>query len=102
MTVDQLQARLQRGGEGLTVLDVHGDDEWAGGHIPGAVHHFAGASARGSAAALLDAGCVAVICGNGYRSSVAAGILQGRGRTHLVNVIGGMEAWAASGLPTIA
>jgi len=102
MTVDELQARLQRGGEGLTVLDVRGNDQRAGGYIPGAIHHFAGAIARGSAAALLDAGCVAVICGYGYRSSVAAGILQGRGHTRLVNVVGGMEAGLAAALPTIA
>ena len=102
-TVASTGARAGKTGQDANI------DTIRGGHIPGAIHHFAGAIhhfagaiARGSAAALLDAGCVAVICGYGYRSSVAAGILQGRGRTHLVNVIGGMEAWAASGLPTIA
>jgi len=100
LTVDALQARLQRGDEEYLVLDVRGDDEWASGHIPGAIHHFAGAIVQGTAPPLPVAGCVAVICGSGYRSSVAAGILQGRGHTRLVNVVGGMEAWLAAALPT--
>jgi hydroxyacylglutathione hydrolase len=43
---------------------------------------------------------LAVICGSGYRSSVAASVLQRAGRDDLVNVIGGMEAWHAAGLAT--
>lgn len=42
---------------------------------------------------------VIVICGQGYSSSLAAGRLQQLGFRHATDVIGGFEAWQASGLP---
>ena len=38
-------------------------------------------------------GTLAVICGTGYRSTVASSILARAGRTNLLNVTGGMTAW---------
>ena len=43
---------------------------------------------------------VMVICHTGGRSSAVTGFLVRGGRTDVVNVAGGMEAWAAAGLPT--
>jgi hydroxyacylglutathione hydrolase len=100
LTARELHARLS-GGEALSVLDVRGDDEWAGGHIAGASHTFAGAIAQGADAPIdSDGGTVAVICGSGYRSSVAGSLLQARGHANLINVIGGMGAWHEADLPT--
>ena len=99
MTVRELGERLAGGAGGLTVLDVRGDDEWANGHIPGAVHRHAGEIAQGAGVPVPTRGPVAVICGSGYRSSVAGSLLQGRGQANPINVIGGMEAWQAAGLP---
>jgi hydroxyacylglutathione hydrolase len=42
---------------------------------------------------------LAVVCGSGYRSSVMASWIAGRGRPNVVNVIGGMSAWRRAGLP---
>ncbi len=99
LTVQELHDRLSRG-EPLTVLDVRGDDEWADAHIVGAVHTFAGAIAQGAAVPVTpDSGPVAVICGSGYRSSVASSLLQARGFTNLRNVGGGMAAWHEAKLP---
>lgn len=42
---------------------------------------------------------IATICGSGYRSSVAASVLRSRGRRIAANVLGGMTAWIAAGLP---
>jgi rhodanese-related sulfurtransferase len=43
---------------------------------------------------------VMVICHTGGRSAAVTGFLLRSGRGDVVNVAGGMEAWAASGLPT--
>ncbi len=43
---------------------------------------------------------VAVICGSGYRGSIAASFLKREGYPEVANVVGGMTAWKAAGLPT--
>jgi hydroxyacylglutathione hydrolase len=99
LTARELAAHCGDGAEGITVLDVRSDDEWQRGHVPGAVHRFAGEIARGASPPLAREMPVAVICGSGYRSNVAASLLEAQGYTHLLNVTGGMEAWEAAGLP---
>jgi hydroxyacylglutathione hydrolase len=47
----------------------------------------------------VPAGAVAVICGSGFRSSVAASLLQARGHGDVSSVLGGMSAWQAENLP---
>ncbi len=95
-----LAAHLDDPNDGLTVLDVLNAEEWSRGHIPGAIHCFAGEIAQGAEAPLKDAGRIAVICGSGYRSSVAASLLAQRGWSNLANVPGGMNAWTEASLPT--
>lgn len=97
-----LEARRRSGP--LTVLDVRTDEEWEAGHVPGAVHVMAGRLPR-----VLDHGPpkeltdphrpLAVVCGTGYRSTVAASVLEARGYRAVFNVPGGMTAWEAAGLP---
>jgi hydroxyacylglutathione hydrolase len=43
---------------------------------------------------------VAVICKTGTRSGFVSSILKRAGRENVHNVLGGMEAWKASGYPT--
>jgi hydroxyacylglutathione hydrolase len=43
-----------------------------------------------------------VICQGGYRSSLAASILENAGFTDLHNITGGTAAWIAAGLETEA
>lgn len=100
MTVHEVASQLADVSNGLVVLDVRDAVEWAGGHIPGAVNRPVGEMAQGAEVRVPSAGHVAVICGTGYRSSVAASILQARGMSNVVNVTGGMGAWVAAGLPT--
>jgi hydroxyacylglutathione hydrolase len=40
-----------------------------------------------------------VICHTGSRSAAVAGFLARGGRTDVVNVAGGMDAWERAGLP---
>ena len=44
---------------------------------------------------------VIVICSAGYTSSLAAAALHDLGHTQATDVIGGFQAWAAAGLPTM-
>jgi rhodanese-related sulfurtransferase/glyoxylase-like metal-dependent hydrolase (beta-lactamase superfamily II) len=44
---------------------------------------------------------VLVHCAGGYRSSIAAGLLQQHGRVKLTELTGGITAWEAAGLPVI-
>lgn len=101
-SVHDLAAGLATPRTGPVVLDVRSDEEWAAGHVPGAVHRFAGEIAQGQAAPVDGAREVAVICGSGYRSTLAASLGLARGADHVVNVAGGMAAWHAAGLPTTA
>jgi rhodanese-related sulfurtransferase len=44
---------------------------------------------------------VIVICSAGYTSSLAAAALHDLGQTRATDVIGGFQAWAEAGLPTV-
>lgn len=80
------------------VVDVRDQSEFAAGHLPGTINAPAGDLAQG-AEAPATAGQTAVICGSGYRSALAASLLQQRGVHGIVNVAGGMAAWREAGLP---
>jgi rhodanese-related sulfurtransferase len=44
---------------------------------------------------------VVVHCAGGYRSSIAASLLEARGFTHVSELAGGFTAWESAGLPTV-
>jgi rhodanese-related sulfurtransferase len=44
---------------------------------------------------------VVVICSEGFASSLAAATLQQLGLVHATDVVGGVHAWVAAGLPTV-
>ena len=81
---------------GATALDVREPAEYDTGHIPGAVN-----VPLGRLAAELDrvpAGeAIVVYCGHGERASSAISILESAGRKGLVNLEGGIGAWAKAG-----
>jgi len=98
MSVHQLQDRLRHGADRLTVLDVRTDKEWNSGHIDGALH-IHGGRLQERLADVPQGKPVAVICGTGFRASIAASFLKREGYDEVINVIGGMSAWKAAGLP---
>ncbi|MCI0651355.1 MAG: MBL fold metallo-hydrolase [Planctomycetes bacterium] len=98
MQVDELAAALGRGAR-LRVLDVRSAAEWKSGHITGAEHSFAGTIAAEAARLREKGGPLAIICGSGYRSTVAASVLERAGILDSINVIGGMTAWRRRQLP---
>jgi hydroxyacylglutathione hydrolase len=75
----------------MSVLDVRGPGEWAEGHINCAYH--IPLNELESRIQELPEGNLAVICGSGYRSSIACSLLQRAGRNDVSNVYGGWEAW---------
>lgn len=94
-------SRRLSGSERLTVLDVRSDDEWRDGHIPGARHRFVGELAQGAALPEDIESPIAIACGSGTRSTVAASLLEAQGKQGLINLSGGMNAWRAAGLPVV-
>ena len=93
ISVTDLKARLKT--DGPMVLDVRTPSEWKSNHIDGAMH--VPLSSFGKQVPDLPANRkIAVICGSGYRSSIAASMLQARGYNDLENVTGGMAAYAES------
>lgn len=98
ISVHDLAAEI-RGGSKATVLDVRTDGEWNAGHIDGAQHIHAG-TLPGRIGEVPRDRPVTIICGSGYRASIAGSILRQEGFGDVTNVIGGMMAWKAAGLPT--
>lgn len=82
------------------ILDVREDDEWAAGHIDGAVHiPLADLPAR--LADVPEADPLVVTCRSGGRSSQATAYLVGIG-VEAVNLDGGMHAWHRAGRPMVS
>jgi hydroxyacylglutathione hydrolase len=98
-TVWDLRKQLTQGGA-LVVLDVRQPREWTAGHIAEA-RHITGAELPERIDEVPDDQPIAVTCGSGYRSSVAASLLQRRGSQVVVNILGGMGAWRQAGLETV-
>lgn len=85
--------------DGLVLLDVREDDEWAAGHAPEAVHIPLGELPVrvGELAELPDDRPLYVICRSGGRSARATAWLNAAGVAEAINVEGGMQAWQAVG-----
>lgn len=96
-TVDELDER-RAADVGLYVLDVRQPAEWAAGHVPDA-HHIPGGELVQRVDEVPSDRPIAIYCGSGFRSSVAAGVLKAAGRELVFNVLGGFTAWRARGLP---
>lgn len=78
--------------KGMVILDVRTDKEYAGGHIPGAVH--VPLSEIGDRVKKLKKDKeIVVYCRNGRQSVWAIKRLMGMGYTSLFNLKGGFDAW---------
>ncbi|MFJ8630632.1 rhodanese-like domain-containing protein [Streptomyces sp. NPDC093568] len=87
---------------GAVLVDVREEREWAEGHAPEAVLAPLSALAAGEPLPEPAQGRpVVAICRSGKRSREAAALLSARG-AEVVDVIGGMRAWAEAGLPVVA
>ena len=82
------------------VVDIRAPREWQKAHIAGSVNVPLNHLIERINEIPVDQR-VLVHCAGGYRSSIAAGLLQQHGRTHLTELSGGLAAWEAAGLPVI-
>ena len=87
----------ERGPE-TQILDVRSDKEWESGHIQNAIHIPLGELKDRTSELTKDADLIAV-CGSGYRSSIAASLLQAEDFLKISSMDGGMTAWNAQKLP---
>lgn len=99
MSVHDLDSK-RKSEKKLTVLDVRTDKEWNDGHIDGAIH-IHGGKLQDRVSEIPQDKPVAVICGSGYRASIASSFLKREGFEDVTNVIGGMSAWKAAKLTTV-
>lgn len=88
-------------GEKFVLVDVREDNEWAQGHVPGAVHLGKGIIERDIEARVPDTGAKVILyCGGGFRSALVADNLQKMGYTNVESMDGGWRGWLEAGLPT--
>jgi len=81
-----------KAGEPMQLLDVRSPKEYADGHVDGAINIPVGELASRAGELRRDAP-TAVMCEGGYRSALAASLLQQEGFARLANVTGGMAAF---------
>jgi len=80
------------------VLDVRTDTEWKDGHILEASHIQVGLL-QDNLEKLPKDQHISIICGSGFRSSIASSLLLREGFKDVSNVFGGMSTWKEEGLP---
>ena len=85
----------------IRVVDVRTANEYAIGHVEGATHLMGGDLATEIPETLGPDDRIAVICNTGYRSTVAASVLERAGFSSVANATGGMVAWEEAGLPVV-
>lgn len=95
-TIEQVSAAELRAavgrGETPQLIDVRSPAEYAAGHVDGAINIPVGEIAARAGQLRRDVP-TAVMCEGGYRSALAASLLQQEGLGPLANVTGGMAAF---------
>lgn len=95
----EFQAEIKSAETGQ-ILDVRTSDEYAKGHIEGAILADISSNLFQETTAKLDKNkTVFVYCLSGGRSSEAASQLQALGFKNIVNLSGGILAWQSANLP---
>jgi len=80
--------------EGVTVIDVRTPEEFASGHLPGAVNlDIQAADFTDQVNALDPADEYAVYCRSGNRSAAAIDLMTQAGVTNTIGLTGGIGAW---------
>jgi molybdopterin/thiamine biosynthesis adenylyltransferase/rhodanese-related sulfurtransferase len=97
VSVEDARARADKG---AVLVDVREPDEWANGHIPGAVYIPRGFLELRIEDKVPDKSKeVVVYCAGGTRSAFGAKSLQELGYENVVSMIGGFGKWKETGFP---
>ena len=98
VTPAQLTELRARPDAPVLVLDVRTPEEFAAGHVPGAVNiPYDQVDTRLSEIPKTDE--VVLYCRSGRRAGLAAETLSAAGYTKLAHLTGDMQGWMAAGLP---
>ena len=95
---EALLERQQKGDDATYVLDVRSPEEYASGHVPGAVNIPYDQIASRMAEVPKDKDVV-LYCKSGRRAGIAAETLAGQGYTRLQHLEGDIVAWVDKGRP---
>lgn len=88
---------------GLVVLDVRTPEEFASGHLAGAVGlDFYAATFADDLAALDREAPYLLYCRSGNRSGQAREMMRSLGFAEVHEIAGGINAWVEAGLPVVA
>lgn len=88
---------------GIQIIDVRTPEEFAQGHIEGAVNfNVEGPDFATQIAGLDPAGTYAVYCRSGNRSVVAVDYMSGQGINGIFELESGIIGWEEAGLPTVS
>ena len=97
VTVDQAIERMEHGAR---LVDVREDNEWHAGHASGAIHMGRGVIERDIIQKYADKSTELILyCGGGYRSALAADMLEKMGYSNVFSMAGGWKSWKESGAP---
>ena len=99
VNVAETQARLAAN-PNARLIDVREDNEWQAAHASGAEHLGKGIIERDIETKVPDKSTELILyCGGGYRSALAADVLQDMGYGNVWSLAGGWKAWKESGAP---
>ena len=99
VTVEETKGRMKANAD-ARLIDVREDNEWEAGHAAGAEHLGKGIIERDIESTVPDKATELILyCGGGYRSALAADVLQNMGYTNVWSMAGGWKAWKESGAP---
>ena len=100
VTVGQTRKRMDAN-PSVKLLDVREDNEWQSGHAAKAEHLGKGIIERDIEQMVPEKSTELILyCGGGYRSALAADVLQQMGYSNVFSMAGGWKAWKDSGAPT--
>ena len=97
--VNEVKSKLDHG-EKFVLVDVREESDFAKDHLPGAIPLGKGVIERDIEARVpkLDTP-LALYCGGGFRSALAADNLQKMGYTNVISMGGGIREWREKGYP---
>jgi rhodanese-related sulfurtransferase len=93
ITPIELKTRLDNGKD-LRLIDVREADEWALAHLPRAEWIPLSQFQQLAASQLDPDETIVLYCHHGIRSARAQGWLRGQGYKDVLNLTGGIDAWA--------
>jgi molybdopterin/thiamine biosynthesis adenylyltransferase/rhodanese-related sulfurtransferase/molybdopterin converting factor small subunit len=86
----------------MILIDVRTDEEWAQGHVPGAIHLDRGYLELTVESRVPDKSKpIVCYCAGGVRSLFAAKALKTLGYTRVESLIGGFDGWKRAALPFV-